>query len=182
MNLEIDQNRKAKKYPTNEQLLRLLWFFGKVMFQLSPRPFFAYRRFILRIFGAKIGKNVNIYPSSEIYFPWNLQIGSWSAIGENALIYNLGKVVIGNKVTISHKAHICAGSHDYCDPTLPLIKPKIVLQDQVWIAAEAFIAPGVTVGEGAVVGARSAVFRDVEPWTVVGGNPARFIKKRVINN
>jgi putative colanic acid biosynthesis acetyltransferase WcaF len=108
----------------------------------------------------------------------NLRIGDWSAIGENALIYNLGQVTIGQRVTISHGAHVCAGTHDYRDPRMPLLKPPIRIEDQAWICADAFVGPGAVVGEGAVVGARAVAIKSVAPWAVVVGNPAQPIKKR----
>jgi putative colanic acid biosynthesis acetyltransferase WcaF len=178
--LDISRNRAAQKYSPGEMFRRLLWGFGRWLIRLSPRPCFGWRRLVLRCFGAKIGKQVHIYPSTVIYFPWNLTLGDWSAIGEDALIYNLGPVAIGSKATISHRAHLCAGTHDYRQPDLPLLKPPIVVGDQAWICADAFIGPGVTVGEGAVVAARAVVVKDVEPWTVVAGNPARMIKKREV--
>jgi putative colanic acid biosynthesis acetyltransferase WcaF len=176
--LDVAENRRAQKYSPGEMLRRVLWGFGKLFFCLSPRPCFGWRRFMLRCFGASVGQHVNTYPSTKIYFPWNLTVGDWSAIGEEALIYNLGKVTLGDRVTISHRAHLCAGTHDYTQPDLPLLKPPIVVCNQVWVCADAFIGPGVTVGEGAVVGARAVVMKKVEPWTVVAGNPARFVKKR----
>jgi putative colanic acid biosynthesis acetyltransferase WcaF len=181
MSLDIYSNRSAHKYTTEEQCRRVLWSICQFLFRFSPRPCFGWRRFVLRCFGAKVGAHVNTYPSTRVYFPWNLTIGDWSAVGENALIYNLGPVTIGQKVTISHGAHLCAGTHDYSDAHLPLLKPPIQIRDQAWICADAFVGPGVTVGEGAVVGARAVVVQDVEPWTVVVGNPARMIKKREIN-
>ena len=135
---------------------------------------------MLRCFGAAIGKNVNIYPSARVYFPWNLTVGDWSAIGEDALIYNLGLITLGEKVTISHGAHLCAGSHDYMHADLTLLKLPITVKDQAWICADAFVGPNVVVGEGAVVGARAVAVKDIESWTVVAGNPAREIKKRTI--
>ncbi|TDN98224.1 hypothetical protein [Sunxiuqinia elliptica] len=182
MSLDINTNRKDQKYSIWELFLRVFWGLGRLIFCLTPRPFFGCRRFILRIFGAKIGKHVHIYPSTTIYFPWNLTIGDWSAIGENALIYNLGPIIIGKKSTISHNAHLCAGTHDYNDPTLPLLKPKIIIDDEVWVAAEAFIGPSVHINEGAVIGARSCVVKDVNAWSVVAGNPAKHIKKRIIRD
>ena len=176
--LDIRTNRRAAKYTAAEQFHRLLWGIGKIVFRLSPRPCFGWRRFVLRCFGARIGREVHLYPSTRIYFPWNLTIGDWSAIGEGALIYNLGLVTIGQQVTISHRAHVCAGSHDYRHADLPLLKPPIEIADQAWICADAFVGPGVTVGQGAVVGARAVVTKNVEPWTVVAGNPARMIKRR----
>jgi Acetyltransferase (isoleucine patch superfamily) len=181
MNLNISTNRSAQKYTVGEQLRRVLWAFGKLLFRFSPRPCFGWRRFVLRCFGAKIGRCVHFYPSTIIYFPWNLTVGDWSAVGEDALIYNLGPVTLGEKVTVSHRAHLCAGTHDYTRLDLPLLKPPIVIRDQAWICADAFVGPGVTVGEGAVVGAHAVVVKDVEPWTVVAGNPARVIKKRTLS-
>ena len=178
--LNIAGNRAAQKYTTGEQLQRVLWGVGRLFFRFSPRPCFGWRRFVLRCFGAEIGKQVNTYPSTQIYFPWNLTVGDWSAIGEEAFIYNLGKITIGERVTISHRAHLCAGTHDYTRADLPLLKPAIEIKNQVWICAEAFVGPGVVVGEGAVVGARAVATRNVEPWTVVTGNPARVIKQRVL--
>ena len=179
--LDINANRKAIKYSCHEMIRRILWGFIKPLFSFSPRSLFAWRAFLLRQFGAKVGRNVHIYNSATIFFPWNLEIGDYSAIGEHAYIYNLGPIIIGNKTTISQRAHLCAGTHDFTDPALPLLKPPIVIADQVWICADAFVGPGVTIGEGVVVGARSVVMRNVEPWVVVVGNPAKFLSKRIIN-
>ncbi|MEA2115934.1 MAG: putative colanic acid biosynthesis acetyltransferase [Thermodesulfobacteriota bacterium] len=161
---------------------RVGWGLASPLFRFSPRPLFGLRRFLLRRFGARIGKDVHIYNSATIYMPWNLEVGDWSSIGEHAFIYNLGKVKIGERTTISHRAHLCAGTHEYTDPALPLLKPAMEIGDNAWICADGFIGPGVTVGDGAVVGARAVVVRDVEPWSVVAGNPAVCIKKRKMNN
>jgi len=179
--LDIAVNRSARKYTISEQCLRVMWIMGKIAFRISPKPCFGWRRFVLRCYGAKIGANVNTDPTTVIYFPWNLTVGDWTAIGENALIYNIGKVALGEKVTVSHRAHLCAGTHDYSKATMPLLKPPIIVGDQAWICAEAFVGPGVTVGEGAVVGARAVVTKNVRPWTVVAGNPSREIKSRTLD-
>ena len=97
------------------------------------------------------------------------------------MIYNLGPVTIGENVTVSQRAHLCAGTHDATDPTMPLLKPPIAVADQVWICADAFVGPDVTVHEGAVVGARAVAVADVDAWTVVAGNPARVIKERQLD-
>jgi putative colanic acid biosynthesis acetyltransferase WcaF len=178
--LDIAQNRSARKYSSREMMLRVLWSFGQWLFRLSPRPCFGWRRAVLRCFGASVGKHVHTYPSTRIYFPWNLAVGDWSAIGECALIYDLGPVTIGQRATLSHRAHLCAGTHDYSQPDLPLLKPPITIGNDVWICADAFVGPGVKVGDGAVVAARAVAVKDVEAWTVVAGNPARPIKKRVL--
>lgn len=178
--LDILRNRGLKKYSRKEMALRILWGIFSLTFRFSPRPFFFYRNFVLRSFGASIGKHVHIYNSAIIYMPWNLEIGDWSSIGEHAYIYNLGKVHIGERATISHRAHICAGTHDYNDPAFPLIKTGINIGDQSWICADCFIGPGVTVGEGAIVGARGVVVKNVRPWDIVAGNPSRKIGERVM--
>ena len=180
--LRIDLNRRESKYTNREKVLRLFWGVGQLIFRLTPRPCFQIRSWMLRCFGAKIGRNVHIYPSARIYFPWMLEVGDFSAIGENALIYCLGPVVIGERSTISHQAHLCAGTHNHSDPTLPLLRSPISIGSQVWVCADAFIGPNVIVSEGAVVGARAAVFRDVAPWTIVGGNPAKQIGNRCLND
>ena len=178
--LDIAANRTARKYTRSELFRRVLWGFGEWALRLSPRPCFGWRRFVLRCFGAKIGAHVNTYPSTRVYFPWNLTVGDWSAIGEQAFIYNLGPVVLGEKVTVSHRAQLCAGTHDYTLPDLPLLKLPIVIQDQAWVCADAFIGPGVTVGSGAIVGARAVAMKNVDPWMIVAGNPAKAIKRRVL--
>ncbi len=178
--LDISQNRGDRKYSLRIQILRVLWAVVRIFFRLVPRPVQAPRRFLLRLFGAKVGRNVNIANTATIYFPWNLEVGDWSAIGEHAYIYNLGVIRIGDKVTISQRAHLCAGTHDYRDPSLPLLTPPISIGRQAWICADAFVGPGVTVGDGAVVGACAVVTRDVEPWDIVAGNPARVVKQRTL--
>jgi putative colanic acid biosynthesis acetyltransferase WcaF len=175
---DIAANRSATKYRRSELLRRVLWALAKPLFRFSPRVFFGWRRLLLRLFGARVGRAVNIYNTAVIYFPWNLEIGDWSSIGEHALVYNLGTVRIGSNCTISQRAHLCAGTHDYSDPALPLLKPPIEIGDQAWVCADAFVGPGVTIGEGAVVGARAVAVREVEPWAVVAGNPARMVARR----
>ena len=178
--LDIAANRRAVKYGRGEMLRRVFWLFGSRVFRWTPRPCFGLRRGILRLFGAKIGREFHIYPSSVVYFPWFFEAGDYSAVGEGALIYNLGPVRLGSRTTVSHGAHLCAGTHDFEDPAMPLLKPAIRIGDQAWICADAFVGPGVTVGEGAVVGARAVAVKDVEPWAVVAGNPAKFLRKRML--
>lgn len=176
--LDIEGNRAAVKYGWMEMILRVLWMPGQVAFRLVPRPFFSARNLLLRLFGATVGRSVHIYPSAMIYFPWCLAIGDHSSIGEHVYVYNLGRVVIGARATISHKAHLCAGTHDYADPSLPLLRSSIEIEDDAWICADAFVGPGVKIGRGAVVGARAVAVRDVDKWSVVVGNPARHLKFR----
>ena len=179
---DIGANRAATKYTRSEMTRRVLWMLARPLFRFSPRPLFAWRRALLRAFGARVGREVHVYASAVVYMPWNLTIGDWSSIGEDALVYNLGPVIIGERVTVSHRAHLCAGTHDYTSADLPLLKPPIGIESNAWICTDAFVGPGVLVGEGAIVGARAVVTRNVPPWTIVAGNPAREIKRRVMKS
>ncbi len=135
---------------------------------------------MLRSFGARIGRNVHIYPSAKIYIPWNLEMGDESSIGEWVLVYNLGQISIGAQATVSHCAHLCAGTHDYKVPSLPLLRPPISVGEMAWVCSNSFVGPGVKIGKGAVVSAGSVVMSDVPPWHIVSGNPAKFLKVRLL--
>jgi putative colanic acid biosynthesis acetyltransferase WcaF len=176
--LDISANRTAVKYTRKELCLRVLWGLGKLAFRFSPRLCFGFRRWLLRLFGAGVGIRVHVYPSALIYYPWNLVIGDNSSIGEWALIYNLGKVTIGERTTISQRVHLCAGTHDYRKADMPLIKPPIVIGDEVWVCADVFVGPNLTIDHRAIIGAASVVVKDVAASTIVAGNPASFLKKR----
>ena len=178
--LNVEKNRRARKYSSAELTRRVLWTLAQPLFRFSPRPCFGWRRFLLRCFGAKVGHSVHVYPTATIYFPWNLEAGDETAIGERALIYNLGRVTLGARVTVSHGAHVCAGTHDHTKPDFPLLRPPIIVGPEAWICADAFVGPGVTIGEGAIVGARAVAMKDVRPWTIVIGNPARETQRRDI--
>lgn len=161
------------------KLIRTLWagvyyFF----FRFSPRPFFAYRRCVLRIFGAKIGNNVNIYPSVKIWLPINLSMLDGSTLGPEVNLYNQGLISIGNNSTISQGVHICSSTHDYNDPVHPLIIKPISIGDDVWVCTEAFIGPGVSILDGCVIGARAVLTKSTVKWMVYAGNPAKVINER----
>ncbi|WP_352619818.1 putative colanic acid biosynthesis acetyltransferase [Mesorhizobium sp. M0312] len=174
----VAANRASRKWSRKEKLGRSLWALMGPLFSLSPRLLWGWRRFLLRRFGATVGKDAHVYPSVRIAIPWNLVIGDSAAVGDRAVLYALGKISIGEAATISQGAHLCAGSHDHRDPRMPLTKPPISIGAGAWICADAFIGPGVTIGERAVVGARAVVVRDVGPNLVVVGNPAKSIGTR----
>lgn len=174
--LDIETNRKTTKWSRKALLGRVLWVLVSPTFRLVPRPFWGWRRMLLRLFGAQIGRGVHIYPSVYITIPWNLTIEDQAAVGDRAALYALGPIHIGARATVSQGAHLCAGSHDISRRDRPLTRPPITVAPDAWVAADAFIGPGVTVGAGAVVGARSVVTRDVAPRTVVAGNPARLLR------
>lgn len=176
--IDVAANRRAVKYSRSEIAQRLFWGAVRPLFRYSPRPCFAWRRYLLRLCGATVGRDVHVYPTADIYFPWMLSLGDSCAVGEHAVIYNLGRVSLGRRTTVSQRAHLCAGTHDHTDPAFPLVRSSITVGDEVWVCADAFLGPGVTVGDGAIVGARAAVFKDVQPWQIVGGNPAKVLKSR----
>lgn len=178
--LDVAANRRAQKWTPREKIGRILWDMAYPLFAFSPRPLWAWRRALLRLFGARIGKDVHIYPSVRIAIPWNLEIGDEAGVGDSAFLYSLGRIHIGAQATVSQRAHLCAGTHDYSDPALPLLKIPIVIGARTWICAEAFVGPGVSVGELAIVGARAVATKDVGAQEIVAGNPARFVKFRAL--
>lgn len=171
------------EHSLGNKLARVLWHVVYLLlYRPSPRPLHGWRCFLLRLFGAKVARGAHPYPSVRIWAPWNLEIGSDSALGDLVDCYCVARVTIGSNVTVSQYAFLCAATHDYEDPSMPLVTAPIVIRDGAWICAASFIGPGVTIGEGAVVGAKAVVTRDVAPWDVVAGNPARPVKKRVLRN
>ena len=179
MNLDISTNRSAAKiFFQRKCCAACCGVLAKLFFRFSPATLFpAGGRFILHFVSVpKIGSCVNFYPSTIVYFPRSLTVGDWRANGEDVLIYNLGKVTLGVKVTqLSDIVRVlpCAGTHDYAQPDLPLLKLPIEIKDQAWICADAFVGPNVVVGEGAVIGARAGVVKDVGSWTVVSRQDVR---------
>jgi putative colanic acid biosynthesis acetyltransferase WcaF len=182
MELNVTANRRAAKYGRRELVARVLWWFVRPLFRLSPRACFAWRNWILRCLGARIGRHVRFENSVRIQYPWMLEVGDYSAVGERVLIYNVGRVTIGKRVTLSHQSQLCAGTHDYNSSKMPLRRSPITIGDDAWICADAFVGPGVIIYDGAVVGARAATFQNVESWAIVGGNPARRLKTRTLDD
>lgn len=144
----------------------------------SPTPAHAWRRALVRAFGGEVGAGVHIYPSAVIWAPWNLRMADRSCLANGSVCYNVAQVMLGHDVVISQDAYLCTATHDYNDAAFPLMAAPIHVEARAWVAAGAFISPGVTVHCGAVVGARAVVTRDVEAWTVAAGNPARTVKLR----
>ena len=156
----------------------VLWSLVHPAFRFSPRVFWAWRVLILRLFGASIGKGVHIYPSVFISLPWNLLIGDFASVGDRVIVYNLGRISIGSTATISSGAHLCAGTHDYRRAAFPLIKEPINIGEGAWVCSDAFVGPGVNIGEYAIIGARAVAMRNVDAWDIVIGNPAKIKGKR----
>lgn len=170
-------------FSLKNRLSRLVWnFVYMLLFKYSPRPLHSWRSFLLRAFGGKIGRGVHIYPKVKIWAPWNLIIHDEVGVADGVDLYSQGIITLGYRAIISQRAYLCTGTHDYTLKGHPLYTRPINIGPMVWVAAESFIGPGVTIGEGAIVGARAVVFKDVAPWEVVGGNPAKFIKNRELKN
>ena len=173
-------HRANENYQPEEYRKRVLWMLVRPLLRLLPRFAYAWRNRILRAFGAKIGRAVRIYPDVAIFFPWNLEIGDEVTIGPGVQLYSLGKIIIGDGTMISYGAHFCAGTHDYTAVNLPLLKPTIRLGQGIWVCAEAFVGPGVTVGDFSIIGARAVVLKSFPAFSILGGNPARKVKDRPV--
>jgi putative colanic acid biosynthesis acetyltransferase WcaF len=158
---------------------RALW--GGVwllLFRPSPKPLHGWRRMLLRLFGARIGRGAVVHASARIWGPWNLDMGPFACLSHRVDCYAVDRIRIGAHAVVSQYSFLCAASHDIDQPDMPLTHAPITIGDHAWVAADAFVGPGVTIGEGAVVGARASVFKSVPPWTVVAGNPARLLRRR----
>ena len=168
-----------KNITYKNKILRLLWrTIWICLFRPSPRLCHRWRIFLLRLFGAKIGSHSFVYPSVQVWAPWNLEIGNNSCLSHFVDCYCVDKVYLGHNVTVSQYSFLCTASHDYNEVNLPLIAAPIRIEDHAWITADVFIGPGVTIGEGAVVLARSTVIASVQPWLVMGGSPIKKINTR----
>lgn len=178
MHRELPLQSFLSPHSHRNRIGRVLWTaVWLVFFRPSPRPFHAWRRWLLRLFGAHIERGAHPYPSARVWAPWNLTMEEGSCLGDHVDCYAVDRITLEPYATVSQYAFLCTASHDYRIESMPVITAPIRIGKRAWVAADAFVGPGVTIGEGAVVGARASVFRNVDPRTVVGGNPARVIKK-----
>jgi putative colanic acid biosynthesis acetyltransferase WcaF len=163
----------------NALIVQLWWMFQSTLFAFSPQFAYRWRATLLRLFGAKVGCNTVIRPSVKITYPWKVQIGDYAWIGDSAELYSLGEITIGKNAVISQKSYLCTGSHDYHSESFDIYAKPIVIGDEAWVATDVFIAPGVTIGKGSVIGARSSVYHDMPEGMICIGNPAKPIKPRL---
>ena len=154
------------------------WLVQSLLFAPSPQVLFGWRRFLLRLFGARIGVKVLIRPSARVTYPWKLTIGDRAWIGDRVELYTLGPIEIGHDAVVSQDCYLCTGTHDYRDPSFPMVTGPIRIGEESWLASQVFVAPGVTVGAGAVVGVRSLVLADVPPMAKAVGQPAKVVGNR----
>ena len=179
---------QTNQRPRREKTVQRIWEFARVAaFRLSPWFARKWRVACLRAFsslyqrrGSRVAWNCSVARTARVDYPWNFSIGEQSSIGETAWIYCIDKITIGKNCCIGEDVRLLTGTHDVCSPHFDLVTKPITICDNVWIATGATVLPGITIGKGAVVGAGAVVTKDVEPWTVVGGNPARMIKRRML--
>lgn len=166
----------SRYYSNREIVLRIIWgALNPICFHYSPRLLYSWRNFILRMMGARIGKNVKIYPSARIMFPWLLEIGDNTTISWDVKVYNLGYSTIGSNTMISQYSHLCGGTHDFRSKDFTLIRNGFTIGNNVWVAADAFVGPGVKVSDHSVIGARAVVMKDVPAKSIMAGNPAKVV-------
>ena len=166
-------------FSLTNRIFRVVWGLGwLVLARWTPQPLHGWRRFVLRLFGAQIGRKVRIAASVQIWHPHNLRIDEFAIIGPQVRLYNQGDIHIGRFAVVSQLAHICASTHDVNDRHFQIVLRPVHIEDEAWVAAEAFIGPGVRVGQGAIAGARCVVFEDLEPWMIYRGNPGVLVKRR----
>ncbi|MDO6519623.1 putative colanic acid biosynthesis acetyltransferase [Zobellia uliginosa] len=184
MSDDYNMAKTRHHFSFSNKMGRLLWTIVSLLFfrPFSIRVFRKWRIFVLRLFGAKVSYKSIVHANVKIWAPWNLEVGDYSCIGQRVNCYNQGRITLKNNVTVSQDSSLCASGHDYTSKSHDLFVAPIVINQNAWVAAEAFIGPGVTIGDGAIVGARACVFKNVDAWTVVGGNPAKFIKTREIKD
>jgi putative colanic acid biosynthesis acetyltransferase WcaF len=166
-------------FSSSDRLRRLVWnICWGLLYRLSPRPFHGWRSMLLRLFGATLGPNCHFYPGSKVWAPWNLVCADQVTAGDGVEIYNPAPVTLGSHAILSQRAYLCGATHDYDDPAFPLLAYTMDIGAYAWVCARASVAPGVRIGEGAVLGLGSVATRDLEPWTVYAGAPAVKVKAR----
>jgi len=166
-------------YSFSEYARKALWMaVHALLIRFGPPRSPGWYRFWLGLFGAKLAPTCKLRPSVKVRHPWLLEIGEHSVLGDDVEVYNLGPIRIGEHTVISQNTHLCNGSHDYRDPSLPLVRPKMEIGSGVWICADAFIGPGVSIGDNTLIGARSVVMRDVPPGVIAAGNLAQVVRDR----
>lgn len=182
MDINVDTHT-GPSFSLRNRLGRLVWELTSfLLFRFSPKPLHAWRSFLLRCFGAEVGYGVHVYPGVKIWAPWNLQLEDECGIAGGVILYSQGKITIGKRAVVSQGAHLVTGTHDYSDAGFPLVTKPIHIGDHAWIATEAFVHPGVTIGAGCVIGARSVVNKDMPAWMVCAGHPCRPLKARKLNS
>ena len=161
--------------------VQLWWLVQATLFRGSPQFAYGFRHWLLRCFGARLGQGVIIRPSVTITYPWKVSIDEHAWIGDDVVLYSLGEIEIGAHAVVSQSSYLCTGDHDYTQMDFPIRARKIIIGPQVWVGADVFVAPGVSIGCGTVIGARSSVFTDMPAEMVCFGYPCKPVKKRTMH-
>ncbi len=178
---QANSREGGPSFSLSNRLFRALWnLTWALLASWTPPPFGKWRRFLLKLFGARMGVGCDVRGSARVWYPPHLEMADRSLLAERVNCYNMAPISLGERALVSQGAHLCAGSHDIRTRNFQLIAKPIHIGADVWIAAEAFVGPGVAIGEGSVLGARAVAFKSLEPWGVYAGNPAQFTKRRVI--
>lgn len=177
------QDIKSFKLPNNfrgrsKWYVQFWWICQSTLFGMSPQFMYSWRKMLLIMFGAKIGSNVLIRPSARITYPWKLEIGDNCWIGDDVCLYSLDNIKIGSDVVISQRSYICSATHDHSEKCFDMVGSPVKIENEVWIATDVFVAPGVTIKRGSVIGARSSVFKNIPPLKIFAGSPAKEIGNR----
>jgi len=166
-------------FSLRNRMRRLIWnICWALLYRMSPRPLHSWRSLLLRCFGATMGPNCHFYPGSKIWAPWNLTCADQVTAGDGVEIYNPAPITLGSHAILSQGAYVCGATHDYDDPGFPLIAFAIDIGAYAWVCARASVAPGVNMGEGAVLGLGSVATRNLDAWSVYAGTPAVKVKER----
>ena len=177
----VDIGNKPSPHTVGNKLARVAWgVVYSVLFRPSPRPLHGWRRALLRLFGAKVASGAKVMPRAKVWGPWNLELGRNTTIADEVDVFCVGHVSVGDNTTVSQYAYLCSATHDHTHPRFPMMPMPIVIGGSCWVAADCFVGPGVTIGDGTVVAARSTVVRDLPSWSVCVGSPAKAVKPRVI--
>ncbi len=178
-----DNPHLQPSFGLRNRLARALWAVAALLlFRLSPRPLHAWRAAVLRVFGARLEQGCHIYAGARIWAPWNLVCEEGACIADGAIVYNPVTVTLGRYCVVSQEAYLCGAGHDIDDPGFPMVSRPITIGAQAWIAARATVCAGVVVGEGAVLGLGSVAARDLQPWGVYAGVPARYLRQRTMHH
>lgn len=170
---------RSSSFSLGHRLARIAWSVVYVLlFRPSPRPMHRWRNWLLRLFGAKLHRTARAYPKSRCWAPWNLTMGEYACIGDSVDVYCAAPIEIGAYSTVSQYSYLCAATHDFERSDHPLVTAPIVIGERCWIAADVFVGPGVSIGNGTVVGARSSVFSDLPEWVIATGTPAKPVRER----
>lgn len=176
---DLTQFRLPAEFRGRSAVVVVLWWLVRdTLFLASPQPFYGFRNWLLRLFGAKIGQNVLVRSTVRVTYPWKLTIADNAWIGDFVELYTLGEIYVGESACVSQNSYICTGSHDLRAVGFDIFAKPIRIEAEAWIASDVFVAPGVTVGRGAVVGARSTLLRDAPPYAILAGYPARVVGSR----